>query len=268
MISMMCLACILGANVFNDTFEEGNAAYEAADYATAIENYEQLIAESVHSSAVFYNLGNAYYRSGHIGPAIANYERTLQLEPGFENARENLDKAVRETKHRLAPPLPSEWEQSLLFWHYNLPLRVTSVLAALFWFAFWAILGIRQWRPLRYTRRAAVVVIILAVAFGGSALAKWRPEMIAVANDEQAPVHYGTNENEMVHFKLYAGDRVTVDKRQNGWARVTTIDGKRGWAQEKSLTLVGPPYERPVLPEPALLDDALGAAPSIAEGSP
>jgi len=247
MIGVMCMVFVLGAGAFDQAFHEANAAYGAGDYATAIQTYEQLIHESVIDPAVFYNLGNAYYRSGRLGPAIANYERALQLDPGFENAQLNLAKAVRDTQHRLAKPLPSEWEQSLLFWHYEVPLRLTLTLAALLWLAFWILLGIRQWRPLRYTGRLALILGLLALAFGGSAWVKSHPAMLAVANAEEVPVHYGTDAQETVRFKLYAGDRVVVDQRRNGWARVTTIDDERGWAQDKDLTFVGPPYERPVV---------------------
>jgi hypothetical protein len=101
-----------------------------------------------------------------------------------------------------------------------------------------------------YDGHGTFIAGILAASFGASAWAKAHPVLLAVANEERVPVHYGTNENETVRFELYAGDRVTVDKRAAGWVRVSTVDGERGWAQEKNLTLVGPPYERPPAPAP------------------
>jgi hypothetical protein len=207
--------------------------------------YEQLVRESVVNPAVFFNLGNAYFRKGALGPAIANYERVLQRNPAFDGARENLAKAVGDTKNRLARPAPPDWQESLLFWHYQLSRRATNTLAALFWLMLWGALGLRQWRPLRYTRRVAVAAGVLAVAFGISAWEKAHPEPMAVANADVVHVHYGTNENETVHFDLNAGDRVTVDKRVPGWSRVTTQNGERGWAQDSALAFVGPPYEPP-----------------------
>ena len=91
---------------------------------------------------------------------------------------------------------------------------------------------------------------ILAVAFGASAWEKAHPVELAVANAETVPVHYGTSENETVRFELSEGDRVIVDKRATGWARVVTAEGERGWAQDKHLAFVGPPYERPAGLEP------------------
>jgi tetratricopeptide (TPR) repeat protein len=260
MSTLLYITFLLGANIYDDTFAKANAAYAAGDYAGAVQQYEQLAAESISDAALFYNLGNAYYRGGQIGPAIANYERALQLDPGLENARENLSKAVRETEHHLARPMPPDWAQSLLFWHYTLAPSTTYGLAAVLWCAFWILVGVRQWRRVPYTRGAAIGAGILVVAFGLSAWSKAHPENLAVAVDAKVPVHYSTSENDTVRFELYAGDRVTVDAQSNGWIRVTTADGERGWAQEKGCMLVGPPYAPPSAPHPAPATD--GGAPS------
>ncbi|MCX5771771.1 MAG: tetratricopeptide repeat protein [Candidatus Hydrogenedentes bacterium] len=240
---LMCVLVGTGAGVYNEEFARAAKAYDAGDYATAIGTYEQMVGESVAHEALFYNLGNAYYRSGRLGAAIANYERALELDPGFDNARENLEKAVRETRQHLARPLPSDWEQSLLFWHYLVSRETTTRLALLFWLGFWVVLGLRQFRPVRYTRPAAAVLAVLALAFGGSAWAKAHGPALAVA-DADAAVTYGTSESDAVRFELYPGDRVTVDQRRNGWARVKTASGEHGWTRELNLVFVGPPYAR------------------------
>jgi len=251
MTTVLSLAFALAANVYNDTFEAANKAYAAGNFAEAIRLNEQLVGESVAAPEVFYNLGNAYYRSGRLGPAIANYERALRLDPGFTNARENLNRAVTQTQRRLARPLPPEWEQSLLFWHYNLSRASTHFFAAIFWLAFWGLLTLRLWRRVRYLRTAAALLGVLACAFGASAWAKAQPSNLAVASQEKIEAHYGPAEAETVRFELFEGDRVTVDGRSAGWVRVNTVDGQRGWAPESSFTFVGPPYAIPSTPAEA-----------------
>lgn len=245
---LLCAAPSLGATVYDDTFARGNLAYEQGDYQGAIDAYEQLIEESVVDVAVFFNLGNAYYRRGLLGPAIANYERALQLHPDLDYVRENLEKCVAETERRLGRPLPSDWEQSLLFWHYNLPQHVTRLLAVISWFLFWTLLGLRQLRPWKYLLRAALIVGALALLFGVSAWVKAHGDLYAVANERRVPVHYGKSDDETVRFELYEGDRVLVDQRDQGWLRVTTVDGEQGWARQGAFTFVGPPYDRPAPP--------------------
>lgn len=245
MKALLGILFVIHGTAFNDTFSRANDAYAAGDYAAAIQGFEQLIAEHIEDPAVFYNLGNAYYRSGKLGPAIANYERALRLDPGLENARQNLAHCVSETKQRLARPLPPEWEQSLLFWHYGLRPETTRTAVLVSWLTLWTLLAAGQWRRIRYLKPAAAAAAVLALAFGASAWVKSNPELLAVAGAETVPVRYGTDDSQTVRFELHEGDRVAVDRRLNGWVRVKTVGGETGWAREASMTLVGPPYERP-----------------------
>jgi hypothetical protein len=257
---------LTSATVFDDQFDRGTEAYANRDYATAVAVFEQLIDGGVDHPAVFYNLGNAYYRLGWLGPAIANYERALRLAPGMENAQQNLRHCIARTERRLDRPLPPEWEQSLLFWHYGLAPRTTFLLAAVCWMGAWLVLGVRQWRrapgtrPMRRTALLAGVLAVLAIAFGGSAWVKAHPAMLAVASNSVVSVRYGPDDTDTERFRLYEGDRIVVDRRRNGWSRVTTSTGERGWARDQGLAFVGPPYERPPDPQAELTDGGTDSA--------
>lgn len=239
-VLLLILAAAAAPDAYMDTYTSAGKAYDAGDYAGAIGMYEQLVNESVSNPAVYYNLGNAYYRKGDLGGAIANYERALALDPRMDQARHNLEKAVRDTKQKLARPLPPDWEQSLLFWHYGISKQLTFVLAGLLWIALWTVLGLRQWRPIPHARAAAAILAILAVAFGSSAWKKAHPTPLAVAAADPTPVRYGTSDDETVRFNLYPGDRVNIDGRAEGWVRVTTADGERGWAESSQMIFVWP----------------------------
>lgn len=237
------LSILLTANAFDQNFEAAAQAYSDGDYTAAVELYEQLIAQGVTEPVVFYNLANAYYRGGEVAPAIANYERALQLDPGMEAARENLAASVRQTDRGLSKPQPPNWEQNLLFWHYNLRKETSLLLAAVSWFLLWGLLGIRQIRAYPYLRRTALLAAIATMLFAASWWAKSSPQQLAVATQYRVPVRYGTSESETVRFELYVGDRVIVDRREGDWARVETAGGERGWTRDTYLMFVGPPYD-------------------------
>lgn len=239
----LALTCLVSADIYQETFTEGNAAYQAGQYAQAAAAYEKLVSASVVDPVVFYDLGNAYYRQGKPGLAIANYERALDLNPNFQQAAENLEKALRGTKRNLARPLPPAWEQAVLFWHYGLSSRATRWAMLASWALFWAGLAAYAWRPHRYLRAALIVAAVASLAFGGSAWAKTHRAPLAVTIVEKADVRFGTSGQETVRFELFEGDRVTVDRREGGWARVTTVGGERGWTQESNLLFVAPPYQ-------------------------
>jgi len=243
--AVLCSLVFFGATIFDETFDRANAAYMEADYQTAVSSYEQLVSDGIVNADLFYNLGNAYYRIGRIGPAIANYERALHVRPRFEAAERNLQQCLEQTQHQLAAPLPPPWQQALLFWHTGLTPAFSFTAAVLSWVSFWLLLAARLWRPQPYLRRAAALFAVLTVLFGLSSWVKEHPVLLAVANADAVPVRYGIGSDETTRFELYAGDRVRVEKRASGWARVASADGERGWVEESSLTLVGPPYLRP-----------------------
>lgn len=247
MIAASLIPLVLFGSAFEDTFTQAVKAYQDDSYEEAARLFETLVDQGVVDAEVFYNLGNAYYRVGELGQAIANYERALQLNPRMADAEENLAQAISQTERRLSRPPPPRLEQSLLFWHHSITPGMAFGLTAICWTGTWLLLALRKLRPVRYLRRAAVVLAVLAVLFAASAWIKAHPQAMAVASADRVPVHYGTSTSETVHFELYEGDRVRVDRHQGNWIRVETADGQRGWAQRDYMTLVGPPYETPLV---------------------
>ena len=239
------LSMLMAASIFDDSFDAATTAYNESNYAEAVTVLEQLVANGVVEPEVFYNLGNAYYRSGRLAHAIANYERALQLSPRLEGAQENLNTCIRQTERGLSKPQPPDWEQGLLFWHYDIPRKRSLGLALFAWCLLWALLAIRQVRRFPYLRRSALAMGLLTTLFAASWWVKSNPHQLAVAAQRGVPVRYGVSDTETVRFELYEGDRVAVDRRNNGWARVETAGGERGWTREEYLVFVGPPYERP-----------------------
>lgn len=254
---LLLTSLLLGADAFQVTFDQANDAYLRGDFAAAAEGYEALISENIEDASVFFNLGNAYFRLSRLGLAIANYERALRLEPGFDDAHENLALAVMRTRQKTGKALPEPWAQNLLFWHYGVARDTTRLLALVLWVTFWALLMVRQWRAFPYWRGAAAAAAVLAAAFAGSAWAKAHPAPMAVVIADDTALRYGPSESEQVvaftpegsadktAATLFDGDRATVEARANGWARIATVDGKRGWAPESALVFVDPPYRAP-----------------------
>ncbi len=222
-----------------ERYDMANHAYRNGDFATAIGNYQRVLELTGPNAAAHYNLGNAFYQSGDLPGAIASYERALQLEPGLDAARQNLSFAVRQTERKL--PRPERFRaDSVLFWQSRLGQRTLTVVALCAWAGFWTVLALRQWRPVPYARAAAAILLLIAGATGVSAWFRAHPPLLAVAAADRVPVRYGVSEADTVRFELYAGDRAAVDGVQDGWARVQTADGERGWAQVEQLILVGP----------------------------
>src|SRR5262249_31111535 len=99
--SIVFLLLLVAAPAYagDDLFASANKDYSPQSYDAAIAKYEQLVKSGTRHPDLFYDLGNAYFRSAEkgapnrLGPAILAYERALAMEPGFDDARYNLDVA-------------------------------------------------------------------------------------------------------------------------------------------------------------------------------
>ena len=251
----LCISAILliwSATAYDRTFEDALERYEQKDYAGSARIYEQMLSQGIEDARVFYNLANAYYRDQKLGLAIANYERALRVDPGMENARQNLAQCVAQTDRRLPrPPLPV-WESTLFFWNADLRPDLIRTMALTAWAAAWLALAIRKWRPIPYLRRTALACALLAAMLGASLCAKALNPDLAVAAFSDVPVRYGDHDDEAVRFWLQEGDRAIVDEERGDWIRVHVADGERGWTKLTHMMIVAPPYLSPeTLEEPA-----------------
>ncbi len=65
--------------------------YDQANYHAAIDDYSKLLERGFANPQLFYNLGNSYFKAGELGHAIWGFRRALLLDPGFKQAKANLD---------------------------------------------------------------------------------------------------------------------------------------------------------------------------------
>lgn len=240
----VCLVLLcMGADVYTDFLERGNAAYAAGDMRAAVASYGELVASGVENPGVFHNLGSAYYHLGDPGRAVLNFERALGLDPGFGAARRALEALAEEAANPLGRPggfALAGYGASLVPGVPRLYFRWG--LAGL-WALLWGILAaIHRKRPARPWRTAAPVCALLVLCGVALGLPD-SPVRSAVVVAPEAPARYGPDSRDAVRRTLAAGDRVLVDHVAGGWTRVETADGTRGWVRGPSLAYLGPPFD-------------------------
>ena len=246
-------------------FERANAAYEAGNYAAAVDDYERAAASGVTAPDLFYNLGNAYFKQGDLGRAVLWFERARRLAPRDDDVRENLDltrSLLRDQELLAASP---RWRSALLAWHRD-TTTAESVAVASILFTLVCALGIcfvfRDSETLsRVYRRVSILspgrllgldkaqdlglamafVLLLTGAFAYSAFSKVRAEdarSTGVVLAEEASVFSGPSPNASVQFKVHEGTLVSVRDERAGWLRVELPGDLSGWIQEPSLARI------------------------------
>lgn len=248
-IIIMALACLLTFNVMAQSeseawFEQGNAAYNEGNYASAIELYNKVVSADYVSGPLFFNLGNAYYKTKDYAHAILNYEKALKLDPSNDDVRINLEIANLAIADRIEPiPLPfyvKGWNSLKNSFSPDMWAVVTIVLLALFLLSLFVFLVSRRLA----LRKAGfftglVTFVVFAVSFF-VALQK-RSDMLhldeAIVTTPTVTVKSSPNATSVDLFVLHEGTKLKVLGESEGWHKVKIANGSVGWLSAESMEL-------------------------------
>ncbi len=222
-----------------------DSAYTDGNYQKAIMLYDSLLSQGV-SAQLYYNLGNSYYRIDDITHAVLNYERALQLAPGDEDIRFNLQMAQSKTIDKIVP----ESQAFFVTWYHSLvnmasvdgwasialvSLALALVLALLYLFS----------NPIWMRKMGFFGAIVTLLVFLLANLLAWQQKdtlehrkgaiiMESAVTVKSTPAKNGTD-----LFLLHEGTKVTIiDDSMREWKEVRLADGKQGWLETKQIETI------------------------------
>ena len=227
-----------------ETGDVANQLYENGRYAEATQAYEQLIAQGLANSAVYYNLGNAYMQQGEIGRAILNYKRAQALAPRDADIAANLALARAQTVDRFDGGVPDDlvgiFNTAV---QANLTFNQLALLALGLWFALgMGIIVYRQMRGGRGKTAVALALFLTGILFVVSAFslgsriyeANTFPPAVIVA--EQVDVTNGPGEQYTVQFTLHDGAEIGLLETRGQWAKLALPGGETtGWVPASAV---------------------------------
>ena len=86
MLLFVMLFISVGFGQDNDqTFQNGNTAYNAGQFEKALLLYKKILESGEHSAALYFNIGNCYYRLNNVAESIFFFEKAKQLNPFDED---------------------------------------------------------------------------------------------------------------------------------------------------------------------------------------
>ena len=91
-------------------YDVGNVLYRQENWEGAAEAYERALGAAGPDLAprAAYNLGNAYFRDGKYDEAVRAYTRTLRAQPADEDAKRNLELALRALEQQKKNQKPNQ----------------------------------------------------------------------------------------------------------------------------------------------------------------
>ncbi|MGB7842401.1 MAG: tetratricopeptide repeat protein [Salinimicrobium sp.] len=226
----------------NKLFEEANAAYANEDYREAISLYEQILKNGETSADLHYNLGNAHYKLSHIAPSIYHYEKALQMDPGDEDVKNNLEFA-RNMAVDAIDEGPKEGFSDLFS-------RGTGLFTASGWgwiAIFGMLLFVVFFLAYYFSRRTLIkrifficgmFFLLFALSSAGiGAMKLWldQESSFAIVFSEEADVKSEPNLGSTDVFQLHEGTKVKVTEDFQDWFEIELPNGNQGWMLKNEL---------------------------------
>lgn len=243
LILLLTLVLSFSANAQNaELFEKGNDAYAAGNFEEAVENYEQVLANGETSAALHYNLANAYYRLNRVAPSIYHYEKALQLNPGDEDARNNLVFA----RNMAIDAIGEETRGG--FW--GIFSRSTSAFSASGWAwvaIFCMLLFVVAFLAYYFSQRTIIkrimfigsmFFLVLAVAssvVGFTKASLDQESSYAIVFAEQVEVKSEPSPRAGDAFMLHEGAKVKITEDFREWVEIELPNGSSGWMRATDL---------------------------------
>ena len=239
-VLMILMLMPLSANAI--TKQNADDEYAKGNYQQAIKDYQEILKAGV-SSEIYYNLGNAYYRTDNITQALLAYERALQLSPGDNDIRFNLQYARSKTIDKITP----ETEMFFVTWYHSLvnftsvdrwaKTAIVSIVMALL------LILVFLFAPQMWARKSGFygsAVFLLLFAFANLFAFQQKHELetkqgaIVIAptvNVKKTPAASGTDV-----FVIHEGTRVDItDRGMKQWRGIKLADGREGWLKTSQI---------------------------------
>ena len=224
----------------------GVAAYTEGDFASALQDWEDVRATGLMSKELYYNLGNAYFKTGEMAQSILWYERALKLDPSDADIRHNLEYARSLTQDRIEEVPEIFFEQWGHAMCYLLPSNTWAVLCLVFLAAAVAMALLFLLGSTAGRRRVGFFVGIacLLFAFLGWDFAQWqRQEALAqdraivmrpVSSVKSSP----SAESAKDLFILHEGTRVKILDNVGSYSNIELGDGRQGWIPAADIEVI------------------------------
>lgn len=224
-----------------------NAAYSNGSYRQAVELYDALLAEEVHSGKLYYNLGNSWFKLGRMGKAILNYNRALQLDPTDEDTRYNLAMA----NARIVDKIDTVPEFFLKTWLRDLGLVFSSDTWAVLGLVFLGITfaAVILWLLARtlalrktgfYGGIVSLIICMTATFYAHYQRGRLLYGGEAVVMNLVAPVKSSPGAGSKDIFVLHEGTKVRKLGQLDGWTEIVLSDGNKGWISTSAIESVVP----------------------------
>ena len=222
-------------------FNEGNKAYNTADYENAIILYEQTLKMGKHSADVYYNLGNANYRLNKVAESVYYFEKAMLMRPNDKDIITNSTFANNMTIDAIEKIPVSQIDQirnSIIeTFSFDIWTFFTVILLWIFTILFLAYLFFIRARLKRiffFSSLSILLLFILSFSITYSIDQNEKNKKFAILFSKQTDIWSEPNQQADRLFVLHEGAKMQLLDSLEEWQKIRIANGSEGWIKEAS----------------------------------
>ena len=222
-------------------FNEGNKAYNTADYENAIILYEQTLKIGKHSADVYYNLGNANYRLNKVAESVYYFEKAILMRPNDKDIITNSTFANNMTIDAIEKIPVSQIDQirnSIIeTFSFDIWTFFTVILLWIFTILFLAYLFFVRARLKRiffFSSLSILLLFILSFSITYSIDQNEKNKKFAILFSKQTDIWSEPNQQADRLFVLHEGAKMQLLDSLEEWQKIRIANGSEGWIKEAS----------------------------------
>ena len=239
LIMLFVLETSFGQTTPEFLFNEGNKAYNAADYENAISLYEQTIKMGKHSAELYYNLGNANYRLNKVAESIYYFEKAKLMRPKDKDILTNSAFANNMTIDAIEKIPISQIDQINKFiieiFSFEIWTYFTLILLWIFTILFLGYLFFIRTilkRRFFFSSLGILLLFIFSFSITYSIDQNEKNRKFAILFSKQIDIWSEPNQQGDRLFVLHEGTKVQLLDSFEEWQKIRIANGSEGWIKE------------------------------------
>ncbi len=192
---------------------------------------------------LYYNIGNCYFWLNDLGRAILNYRRAERTIPTDGDLRQNLHAARQKTIDRFTKTTESKLIETLFFWHFALPTRLTARATLGLFSALWVVALLNLFLRKKALRICVFILGFFLLVFAGStAVHLYEANSVqgGVVVVDETTARKGDGESYEPAFEdpLHSGTEWELVEERGNWLEIRLLDGRQCWVEKAAISFV------------------------------
>ncbi|MDG2371764.1 MAG: tetratricopeptide repeat protein [Flavobacteriaceae bacterium] len=223
-------------------FEKGNELYNKGEFELAINEYNKILENDIHSNELYFNMANCYYRLNRVAESNYYFEKALLLSPNNKDIIDNLSFAKNMTLDSIEELPETQLQQNInyiiLFFSTRIWAFISIGLMSIFFIT--ALLYLFSFNPNYKRVYFSLSIIFLLISLATSTIiwqeSKKSNEIIkGIIFSKELSVFSEPNKRNEEIFVLHEGTKVEILDRLTGWEKIRLANGSEGWVIENQI---------------------------------